>query len=284
MKIRLSFFAAALMLLPLLASILAGLGWPTVVAVADNGMPLLVGAVPMFACAFALDKLTAVGGQKSLWQTQRNFLLGSAAAGAGLGVLLGCLNLFADTWPAPANDLLPNLVLSGFVGIIFMPAVLVARFWLAGFFAKFFSRRWLLPTFESATSAAVLFLLALIGLMGGAVWPEKLVELFWLAPLLMLCALQLAWHESTIFSGLAHGDWSRIALGALAGLLVGGVGVLGFALSGGAVSLSFSALLLPFFGLLCLQLSDVVAEFWRGKQGAKPNTRKPFPIPVVVKK
>jgi len=39
------------------------------------------------------------------------------------------------------------------------------------------------------------------------------------------------------------------------------------------------------FGLLCLQLSDVLAENWRGKsRTALFKGKKKFPIPVVVKK
>jgi hypothetical protein len=39
------------------------------------------------------------------------------------------------------------------------------------------------------------------------------------------------------------------------------------------------------FGLLCLQLGDVIAENWRGKsRTAMYSQKKKFPIPVVVKK
>ena len=39
------------------------------------------------------------------------------------------------------------------------------------------------------------------------------------------------------------------------------------------------------FGLLCLQLGDVIAENWRGKKRTELfQQKKKFPIPVVVKK
>jgi hypothetical protein len=59
-------------------------------------------------------------------------------------------------------------------------------------------------------------------------------------------------------------------------------------LSGGAIELDANAWQLTYslavFGLLCLQLGDVVAEHWRGKSRSEVFKRKPFPIPVVSKK
>jgi len=155
----------------------------------------------------------------------------------------------------------------------------------AGYFlVKWLSRRIYLPEIALPTRVALLVAMALIGLTGGVIWTDKLLVLLWLSPLLLLAALQLAWHESTIFSGMVQGDWSRPVLAALAGLIVGGVGVIGYALAGGQLVFSFNFVLLAVFGLICLQLSDVIAELWRGKQGVPSRQKKPFPIPVVVKK
>jgi hypothetical protein len=39
------------------------------------------------------------------------------------------------------------------------------------------------------------------------------------------------------------------------------------------------------FGLLCLQLGDVIAENWRGKNSNELfKQKKKFPIPVIVRK
>ena len=41
---------------------------------------------------------------------------------------------------------------------------------------------------------------------------------------------------------------------------------------------------LAVFGLLCLQISDAVAEHWRGKPRGEVFKRKTIPISVVTKK
>ena len=120
------------------------------------------------------------------------------------------------------------------------------------------------------------------------IWPAPLGWLFWTAPLLLLVALQLLWHENCLFSGLAQGDWSRIVLGAVSGIAVGGIALAAFRLSGGAIYIAADAWQLIFglalFGLFCLQVGDVVAENWRGKPRTDVFKKKPFPIPVVSKK
>ena len=142
--------------------------------------------------------------------------------------------------------------------------------------------------FILSKTAALLLLAAVSGLFGGAAWPAQLFWLLWLSPLLLLAALQLLWHESTIFSGLAQGDWSRVLLGAASGILVGGIALATYRLSGGAIYLAANTLqliaALAQFGLLCLQIGDVVAENWRGKPRGEVFKKKPFPIPVVSKK
>jgi hypothetical protein len=115
-----------------------------------------------------------------------------------------------------------------------------------------------------------------------------LAWLFWLSPLLLLAALQLLWHENTVFSGLPQGDWSRVLLGAVAGIAVGHVALASYRLSGGAIYLTANTWHLLFglavFGLLCLQVGDVVAEYWRGKPRSEVFKKKRFPIPIVTKK
>jgi hypothetical protein len=113
--------------------------------------------------------------------------------------------------------------------------------------------------------------------------------LLWAAPLLLLFALQLLWHESTIFSAVVRGDWGRILCTALSGLVAGNLAVVVFKSAGGTLivqlpNVAFAQLGYVLFGLLCLQLGDVIAEFWRGKTRATVLKKKPFPIPVVVKK
>jgi hypothetical protein len=122
----------------------------------------------------------------------------------------------------------------------------------------------------------------------GTLWINSLYWLFWLSPLLLLAALQLLWHESIVFSGLAQGDWSRVLLGAASGIFVGSVALATYRLSGGAIYLTANTwqllAALAIFGLLCLQVGDAVTEHWRGKPRGEVFKKKPFPIPVVTKK
>ena len=126
------------------------------------------------------------------------------------------------------------------------------------------------------------------GLLGGAAWPE-LFWVMWLAPLLLLTVLQLMWQESTIFSGLKNGDWGRVICAALSGIMVANLAVMAYQVNGGILVINLHPLLAQpgyaLFGLLCLQLGDVIAENWRGKQrGEMFRQKKKFPIPVVVRK
>jgi hypothetical protein len=75
----------------------------------------------------------------------------------------------------------------------------------------------------------------------------------------------------------------------LSGLVAGNLAVVVFKSAGGTLivqlpNVAFAQLGYVLFGLLCLQLGDVIAEFWRGKTRATVLKKKPFPIPVVVKK
>jgi len=172
---------------------------------------------------------------------------------------------------------------------VLLPSVLITRLWLANFLLRSLTRRLTLPALNPEPTASLLLLLALAGLLGGALWTEMLSVLFWLSPLLLLLALQLFWQESTVLAGLQQGDWSRVVLSALSGILIGTLALSLYQLLGGTLYLVLSnasnALVLAVFGLLCVQLGDLVAERLRGKtRSAMFLSKKKFPIPVVVKK
>ncbi len=59
------------------------------------------------------------------------------------------------------------------------------------------------------------------GLVGIGVWPNYLFPLVWVAPLVLITALQAVSGEETIFFTLSHGEWRPIWLPALAALLCG---------------------------------------------------------------
>ena len=290
MRNRLAIFVAALLLLPPLALSLSGQEWDAPAPIAGElWLPALLGTLSVAAFGILLDKLTFRRTGHSLLQAQRSYVLWNGVAGAVTCPLLAYLNLFAGAWFTPAGSAPAALLLAALCGAALLPAVLITRLWLAGLpgLVRLSTRRLAFPALPAETAAMLLSLAAMAGLLGGAVWIEQLAWLFWMSPLLLLAALQLLWGESTIFSGLPQGDWSRMLLGSASGIMVGGVALAVYRLSGGAIHFTANTwqLLCGFalFGLLCLQVGDIVAENWRGKKQPRAP-RKPFPIPIVIKK
>jgi hypothetical protein len=287
---RLLTFVLALLLLPPIALTIAGQAWfePTAIEGAV-WMPTLLGTFAVLASGILLDTLTFHRTGHSLLRAQRSYLAWNGVAGAVTGTLLAYLNLFAGSWFTAGSDM-HGLLPAALAGAALLPVILIARLWLAGLpgVVRLSTRRFALPALPPAPAANLLLLAAMTGLIGGTVWTDQLGWLFWLSPLLLLVALQLLWHESNIFSGLAQGDWSRVLLGAVAGILVGGIALASYRLTGGALYLTASAwqviAALALFGLLCLQIGDVVAEHWRGKPRSEIYPKKPFPISVVTRK
>lgn len=287
MNYRLIIFSVALLFLPPLALTLAGQEWEAPLPIAgDVWLPGLLGMLAVSAFGLLLDTLTFRRGAHSLLRSQRNYLLWSGVAGLLATMLLAYLNLFADAWATPASNA-ATLLLAALAGMVLLPAVLVTRMWLAGL-VKLSTRRFALPALPAEATAKSLLLAALIGLLVGTLHIEYLGWLFWLSPLLLLVSLQLLWNESTIFSGLPQGDWSRLLLGALSGFLVCGIALASYRLGGGTIYLAAATwqMLAGFalFGLLCLQIGDIVAEHWRGKPRGEVFKKKAFPIPIVTKK
>jgi hypothetical protein len=287
---RLITFAVALLLLPPIALTLAGQAWfaPTPVE-GTVWLPTLIGILAVLTFGMLLDTLTFRRTGHSLLRSQRNYLLWSGVAGTVTGTLIAYLNLFSESWFTAGSET-QALLLAAFSGTALLPVILIARLWLAGLpgLVRLSTRKLALPALPLETSAMLLLIIALTGLLGGTLWTDRLGWLFWLSPLLLLAGLQLLWHESTIFSGLAHGDWSRILLGAVSGIVVGGFALAVYRMSGGSVYLATGTWQLiagfAIFGLLCLQIGDAVAEHWRGKPRGEVFKRKPFPISVVTKK
>jgi hypothetical protein len=66
-----------------------------------------------------------------------------------------------------------------------------------------------------------LLMVAGAGLAAMAIWPDRLFPLVWVAPLLLITAVQIITGEETIFSSLGHGDGTSLWLAAIAGLVCG---------------------------------------------------------------
>lgn len=287
---RLITFAVALLLLPPIALTIAGQAWfaPTPIA-GSVWLPTMFGILAVLAFGLLFDTLTFRRTGHSLLRSQRNYLLWSGVAGTVTGTLIAYLNLFAESWFTAGSET-QALLLAAFSGTALLPVILISRLWLAGLpgLVRLSTRWFALPALPHEIAAMLLLLVALIGTVGGTIWMDRLGWLFWLSPLLLLAGLQLLWNESTIFSGLAQGDWSRILLGAVSGIVVGGCALAIYRISGGSVYLATGKWQLiaglASFGLLCLQIGDAVAEHWRGKPRGEVFKKKIFPISVVSKK
>ncbi len=301
MKTRLGIFIISLVLLPLAGWFLSGREWSelfsgsTVAGVTDasgNIAAILLTTLMLLGYVLLTNHLIKRRTGNSPMDIQRNYFLWMAAASAALGWLLAYLNLFTATWATTQGHPAVQLLLYTPLFALLAPAVLGTRALLGGFpgLLKRLARSVPVPVPNGETLASVLIPVAALGLLGGAAWPAQLFWLLWLAPLLLLAALQLLWHEGTIFSGLKSGDWGRVICAALAGNFVGNFTAFSYQTNGGDLTgnLShplFAQLGYAVFGLLCLQLGDVVAEHWRGKKrGELFRQKKKFPIPVVVKK
>jgi len=66
-----------------------------------------------------------------------------------------------------------------------------------------------------------LLIVACVGLTAISIWPSRLFPLVWLAPLLLITALQIIAGNETIFSRISHGDWTALWLAAVAALVCG---------------------------------------------------------------
>jgi hypothetical protein len=64
-------------------------------------------------------------------------------------------------------------------------------------------------------------LVASAGLTGIGIWPDRLFPLVWVAPLLVITAVQMLANEDTIFAVLGKGDGTTLWLAALAALVCG---------------------------------------------------------------
>lgn len=296
MKTRLAIFVLSLLALPAAGLLLGGRDWNEL---AGNALPpsddtpaTVITLLALLCYALFTNFIVTLRIGSNPLALQRSYFLALGAASAVLGWLLSYLNLYAASWSAAPGDSIMLMLLDTLLFALLAPAVLSTRalLGLLGGLLKRLARGPALPAVPAESLIFILMPFAALGLLGGAAWPAQLFWLLWAAPLLLLSALQLLWHESTIFSGLKSGDWGRVIYAALSGLMVGNFAVFSFQAAGGSLMLNlhnpmFAQLGYVVFGLLCLQLGDVIAEHWRGKQRSELfQQKKKFPIPVVTKK
>jgi len=290
-KTRLAIFAFTLLLLPFAGAWLGDTGWDSTVSDDASALAATSVAALALACLLLLSNLGVVlrTGNNPL-QLQRRYFLAVAGASAVLGWLLVYLNQYTASAASGLSFAPAQLLFSTLLFALLAPTALSLRAFFGSFagMLRRLARGPVLPMLADDTLVFLLSPLAIAGLLGGAAWPEQLSWLLWLAPLLLLGTLQLLWQESTIFAGLKYGDWGRVVHVALSGLIVCNLAVWSYDYAGGNFNLYLPGWLAQLgyalFGLLALQLGDVVAENWRGKSRGEIFKRKPFPIPVTTRK
>jgi hypothetical protein len=296
MKTRLGIFVFSLLLLPLAGFWLSDSEWheftaDTPAAIVNPPATLLT-TLMLAGYILLVNHLTRLLTGSNPLKVQRDYYLWMGAAGAMLVWLLVYLNLFVSIWTTQPENPAMQLLLYSPLFATLAPAVLSTRALLGSLpgVLKFLSRGIALTVPGDEILIASLGVIAVTGLLGGAAWPAQLFWLLWLSPLLLLVALQLLWHESTIFSGLTSGNWGRVVFAAVSGIMVANLAVAVYQANGGILEINLDQPLLAqtgyaLFGMLCLQLGDLISENWRGKQrGAMFRQKNKFPIPVVVKK
>jgi hypothetical protein len=104
-----------------------------------------------------------------------------------------------------------------------LPAVLGTRELLASFprVSAGLENAWRIDMAGSKAFAWLGLVVAGIALAAVGVWPNALFSALWLAPLVLISALQIIMGEASILDGPANGDWREIWQAALAGLVCG---------------------------------------------------------------
>ena len=211
MSIRLVIFILSLLLLPVAGLWLSGSAWGdlelrglTGDAAIVNPPSTLLTTLMMVGYIIFINHLHKLVTGNQPYKGQSDYLLRVAGASAVLGWLLAYLNLYVASWTThTGNPLLQALLYTPLFATL-APAVLYTQAFVAalpGVSERLGSLSRLMPPAPDKLAYA-LFTLAVLGLAGGAAWPTQLYALLWFAPLLLLLALQLLWHESTILSGL----------------------------------------------------------------------------------
>ncbi len=281
MKTRLGIFIVALLLLPLAGLFLSGNAWHDFSA----GTPPEDGSIPatlrtsIMLLLYVLLVSHAIKRLSGNMDIQR--LVRTGIASALTGWLLSYLNLFVASWTVPQNhSIVIQVLLYTPLFALLAPAVLVTRELFSCFpgILKSLVFSFTLPEIRRETQLAILLAVTLFGLSGGAAQPAQLFWLFWMSPLALLMTLQLLWHENTLLSGAKSGDWGPVVCSALSGILIGNIAVITYQ-SNAYLQINLPNMMmaqagLALFGLLCLQLTDVLGESDKSRQPLQASTAR----------
>ncbi len=220
------------------------------------------------------------------------------AGGLLLGWLMHYLNLFLQNWTYPGLDPLDTVIFTLGLSLhyaLLLPLLLSLRQWLAShprLLRHVSQGRSFSP--KSTSDHGILILgLGMAGLIGAGLWPDRIYPLSWAAPLLVATGLTMANGRQTLFSGIRHGNWSRVLLTGFAALLLTLLELAWSRLFGPDLLFSFSLLhtgaaILPppavyvhfmLLGLTGLWVADQLITPWR----QRPKKRFPdFPLQIRI--
>jgi len=104
-----------------------------------------------------------------------------------------------------------------------LPAVSSTREWLASFprLERGLQDLWSVPLVDSRSVAWIFLALGMIGFLAIGAWPGYVYAMVWLAPVLILTALQSMGRLPNLLTDLTRGDWRGVGLPALAALFCG---------------------------------------------------------------
>ena len=252
-KTRLAISMLALLLLPLAGIFLSGATWHDLsinTQTEDGSIPAtLRTSIMLLVYVLLLSHLV----KRLSGKIQHLARLGIASALTCW--LLSYLNLFVSSWTVPQNHMfILQLLLYTPLFALLAPAVLVTRDLFACFpgITKSLAFHFKLPSLPRETLLRILIVVTILGLAGGAAWPEQLFWLFWIAPLALLIIIQ--WHSSGLQSG---------SIGtALSGIFIGNIAVISYQ-SNAYLQINLPNMMvaqagLALFGLLCWQLNKLV--------------------------
>lgn len=270
MKTRLAIFVFALLLLPLAGFSLSGAQWSNLAPAQQADAGSLAGALHtsmvLLIYVLIVNQIVKRRTGSAPLDAQRGLYIALCIASAAMGWLLSYLNIFVASWEAPQDNvwIVQLLIYTPAFGLL-APAVLITSALFGSFPGVIQSLNFAMrvPVPAAKLLASSFMALALLGLMGGALWPAELYWLMWISPLLLLSALQALWGENTIFSELKSGAWGRFLFAALSGVIVSNFAAINYQ-SNASLSINLPSMLLvqcgfAVFGLLCLQLADMLA-------------------------
>jgi hypothetical protein len=158
---------------------------------------------------------------------QTKYFLWLFPLSAGFWWIFEYLNRFAENWFYIGVDDFSNWEYFWYATFPFstvLPSVLSTYHWLRTFprLSLGLANAWRGSETTLSWMPVVFVVLSILGLIAIPIWPNFLFPLLWVIPALLLISLQaISGGKALLISALKTGDWQRIWLLALAGLVCG---------------------------------------------------------------